>query len=51
MTQLDDLDRTAAQAFDGYLVQKDLAQKFRGQYPVPTLARWRYMDTATAGGC
>lgn len=36
MTQLDDLDRTAAQAFDGYLVQKDLAQKFRGQYPVPT---------------
>ncbi len=36
MTQLDDLDQTAAQAFDGYLVQKDLAQKFRGQYPVPT---------------
>src|SRR5580765_5579491 len=36
MTQLDDLDRTAAQAFDGYLVRKDLAQKFRGQYPVPT---------------
>jgi len=36
MTQLDDLDRLAAQAFDGYLVQKDLAHKFRGQYPVPT---------------
>ncbi len=36
MTQLDDLDQLAAQAFDGYLVQKDLAQKFRGQYPVPT---------------
>src|SRR5436190_24060937 len=36
MTQLDDLDRTAAQAFVGYLVQKDLAQKFKGQYPVPT---------------
>jgi len=36
MTQLDDLDRLASQAFDGYLVQKDLAQKFRGQYPVPT---------------
>lgn len=36
MTQLDDLDQLASQAFDGYLVQKDLAQKFRGQYPVPT---------------
>ena len=23
-------------AFDGYLVKKDLAQQFRGQYPVPT---------------
>jgi uncharacterized protein (TIGR02653 family) len=36
MTELDDLDLLASQAFDGYLVQKDLAQKFRGQYPVPT---------------
>ena len=36
MTQLDDLDRLAADAFDGYLVRKDLAQQFRGQYPVPT---------------
>jgi uncharacterized protein (TIGR02653 family) len=36
MTQLDDLDHLASQAFDGYLVQKDLAQRFRGQYPVPT---------------
>ncbi len=36
MTQLDDLDQLASQAYDGYLVQKDLAQKFRGQYPVPT---------------
>ncbi len=36
MTQLDDLDRLAAQVFDGYLVRKDLAQQFRGQYPVPT---------------
>src|SRR3954453_21915930 len=36
MTQLDNLDQPASQAFDGYLVQKDLAQKFRGQYPVPT---------------
>lgn len=36
MTQLDDLDTLAAEAFDGYLVKKDLAQQFRGQYPVPT---------------
>jgi uncharacterized protein (TIGR02653 family) len=36
MTQLDDLDLLASQAFDGYLVKKDLAQQFRGQYPVPT---------------
>jgi uncharacterized protein (TIGR02653 family) len=36
MTQLDDLDRLAADVFEGYLVRKDLAQQFRGQYPVPT---------------
>src|SRR5260221_8375135 len=36
MTQLDALDQLAAQVFEGYLVKKDLAQKFRGQYPVPT---------------
>src|SRR6478736_4771955 len=36
MMQLDDLDELAARAFDGYLVKKDLAQQFRGQYPVPT---------------
>ena len=34
--QLDDLDRLAAKAFEGYLVKKDLAHQFRGQYPVPT---------------
>ena len=34
--ELDALDRLAAQAFDGYIVRKDLAQRFRGQYPVPT---------------
>src|SRR5437016_1682783 len=34
--ELDALDRLAAQAFDGYIVRKDLALKFRGQYPVPT---------------
>jgi uncharacterized protein (TIGR02653 family) len=36
VTQLDDLDRLAAEVFEGYLVRKDLAQQFRGQYPVPT---------------
>jgi uncharacterized protein (TIGR02653 family) len=36
MTQLDALDQLAAEVFDGYLVKKDLAQQFRGQYPVPT---------------
>jgi len=34
--QLDELDRIADQAFAGYIVRKDLALKFRGQYPVPT---------------
>jgi uncharacterized protein (TIGR02653 family) len=36
MTELDSLDTLAADVFDGYLVKKDLAQQFRGQYPVPT---------------
>lgn len=36
MSELDELDRLAADAFEGYLVRKDLAQQFRGQYPVPT---------------
>ena len=33
---LDDLDRRAAQVFDGYLVRKDLVRKYSRQYPVPT---------------
>ncbi len=33
---MDELDRLAAEVFEGYLVRKDLAQQFRGQYPVPT---------------
>ncbi len=33
---LDVLDRIAAGAFDGYVVRKDLARRFKGQYPVPT---------------
>ena len=35
-TGLDELDQLAAEVFEGYLVRKDLAQQFRGQYPVPT---------------
>ncbi len=34
--ELDSLDQLAAKAFDGYIVRKDLALKFRGRYPVPT---------------
>src|SRR5919107_8758 len=31
-----ELDELAANAFEGYIVRKDLALRFRGQYPVPT---------------
>src|ERR1700729_1780015 len=34
--ELDSLDRTAADAFDGYIVRKDLVRRFSRQYPVPT---------------
>jgi ATP-dependent Lon protease len=34
--ELDQLDRMAAEAFDGYIVRKDLVRKFARQYPVPT---------------
>src|SRR3954471_24364616 len=34
--ELDDLDRAAADGFDGYIVRKDLVRKFARQYPVPT---------------
>ena len=34
--ELDTLDQLAAEAFEGTIVRKDLALKFRGQYPVPT---------------
>ncbi len=34
--ELDELDRLAASAFEGYIVRKDLALRFKGQYPVPT---------------
>src|SRR3977135_3033545 len=34
--ELDHLDHIAAEAFDGYIVRKDLVRKFARQYPVPT---------------
>lgn len=34
--ELDELDRIAAESFPGSVVRKDLAQKFKGQYAVPT---------------
>ncbi len=34
--QLDDLDRKAAAAFEGYVVRKDLVRTFSRQFPVPT---------------
>ena len=34
--ELDALDQLVADVFDGYVVRKDLAQKFKGNYPVPT---------------
>src|SRR6266404_523995 len=34
--QLDPVDKIATNAFEGYVVQKDLVRKFKGQYPVPT---------------
>lgn len=34
--ELDHLDRVAAEAFDGYVVRKDLVRRFARQYPVPT---------------
>jgi ATP-dependent Lon protease len=33
---LDALDTLISQAFDGYIVRKDLVRRFKGQYPVPT---------------
>jgi ATP-dependent Lon protease len=34
--ELDELDQLAADSFEGYVVRKDLARKFKGLYPVPT---------------
>ena len=35
MMQLDDLDRKATSAFEGYVVRKDLVRTFSRQFPVP----------------
>ena len=34
--ELDAVDRIAAEAFDGFIVRKDLVRRFKGRYPVPT---------------
>ncbi len=34
--ELDDLDQLVTEVFDGYVVKKDLALRFKNQYPVPT---------------
>lgn len=36
MIEMDELDRSAARPFEGYLVRKDLVRKYSRQYPVPT---------------
>ena len=35
-TEMDQLDLLSANAFEGYLVRKDLVRKYSRQYPVPT---------------
>ena len=34
--EMDELDRIAADAFEGYIVRKDLVRRYARQYPVPT---------------
>ncbi|WP_181308263.1 protease Lon-related BREX system protein BrxL [Rufibacter sp. XAAS-G3-1] len=34
--ELDKIDRIASEAFEGYIVRKDLLEQFRKTYPVPT---------------
>lgn len=34
--ELDHIDRLASNAFEGYIVRKDLVRNFKGRYPVPT---------------
>jgi ATP-dependent Lon protease len=36
MSEMDQIDILAAQAFEGYTVRKDLVRRFKQQYPVPT---------------
>lgn len=35
MIEMDELDQLVARAFEGYVVRKDLARRFKGRYPVP----------------
>lgn len=44
MMQLDDLDRKATSAFEGYVVRKDLVRTFSRQFPVPRLPPLRYCN-------
>src|SRR5260370_37715218 len=52
MATLDELDRVSAEAFEGYVVRKNLARRFQGLYPVPTYVRefllGRYCATTDA---
>ncbi len=41
--QLDDVDKLAARAFEGYIVRKDLVRRFAAHYP---LYRLTHLDPA-----
>ena len=53
--ELDALDRKATEAFPGQLVPKDLVQRFRGQFPMPTYVvefiLGRYCASTDEGEC
>lgn len=36
MIKLDNIDKIASKAFEGYIVKKDLLDQFRKQFPIPT---------------
>ena len=36
MIELDNIDKIASKAFEGYIVKKDLLDQFRKQFPIPT---------------
>ena len=47
--ELEELDRIATKAFEGYVVRKDLALRFKGRYPVPEYVAEFLLGFA--GGC